>query len=151
MWLTRSQDMKRVYWLIPCLGVTAFAGYYRHWQKEQDFIREHSIQTDRDEYFHRDGQKDAEAAWTQGRRQILTWGLPAPQIYEYAEILQRDYGVERRAIAGCVVSDSLIKYAAAYNEVMGRHLNAVYGKHVFGLASAKADILYAERHPQIEK
>ncbi len=63
----------------------------------------------------------------------------------------RDYGVERHAIAGCVVSDPLIKYAGEYNEVIERHLQAKYGPKVFHEIEGKAEALYAERHPPVEK
>jgi hypothetical protein len=149
--------MKLVYWLVPFLSVSAFAAYYHHWDRQQE-ATEHArlaeqAASDRDklrralmgDYEGRDGRQEAKADLARGTPRLLGYGLPVRWIGEYGEVLQRDYGVSREAIAGCVVSESLVKYAHTYNAVIEEHLKAKYGAEVFDVASRKAEALYAER------
>ncbi len=139
--------MKRIYFILPCLALTAFAGYFRHWETGFDARKTGYAKDDfLDPYRHRDGRKDAEADIAHGKLRIVSYGLPVHWAPEYREIMQRDYGVEVDSIAGCVVSGDLVKYAAAYNEVMQARILARHGKQVFDDAVAKAEALYAERH-----
>jgi len=39
-----------------------------------------------------------------GRYQVLGYGLPSPSRPEYARCLRDRYGIEFRAVAGCIVS-----------------------------------------------
>ena len=138
--------MKRIYLLFPLLGLTAFAGYYRHWDVQHTAARE-SAREYYDPYAYRDGHQEAVADIAHGKLGVVSYGLPAHWVPEYREVLQRDYGIEYRAIAGCVVSDGILKYAAAYNKVMEARIIAQYGAHVFDDAERKSEALYAQRHP----
>ena len=86
-------------------------------------------------------------ALARGRLIILSAGEPAHWRPEYQEVLKRDYAIEQRSVAGCIVTDELVNYVAAYNEVMERHIAATLGDKVFADAQKKAEALYAERHP----
>jgi hypothetical protein len=159
--------MKLVYWLVPFLGVSAFAAYYHYGARQQgwnecktpaELIERARIadQEARDraqkmrralvgDYEGRDGQQEARDDLARNTPKLLGYGLPVHWIGEFGEVLQRDYGVSREAIAGCVVSESLIQYAHAYNAVIEEHLKAKHGPDVMEVAVKKAEALYAER------
>lgn len=145
--------MKRVYWLVPFLCVTAFAAYYHRWNQQLD-MSYHGPGIPFDPfspYAVRDGPREAEADIARGTPQLLTYGLPGVPMSEFREVLQRDYGVDERAIAGCVVSESLVKYAHDYNATIERHLKAKYGAEFMDVAARKAEALYAQRHPPTDE
>ncbi|RXK55331.1 hypothetical protein ESB00_05380 [Oleiharenicola lentus] len=128
--------MKRKLWLIPLLGLAAFAIYYQHWNTLQAAPRCHSRCTDPtaapvDEFAHRDGRKEATADLRRGRLTILTYGLPAPWSLALMEVLHRDHGIELRTVAGCIVTKGQMRYVDEYNEVMERHLTAIHGEAFF--------------------
>jgi hypothetical protein len=66
-----------------------------------------------------------------GHYRLLTYGLPVPWLPEYAALLRERYGVEVHAVAGCVVSQSLISYVGNYNRVSTAATNRRYGHDVF--------------------
>ncbi len=63
--------------------------------------------------------------------------------------MERDYDVTWVAVAGCVVSEPLVKYTGAYNAVVERYLRAIHGADVMDVAVRKAEALYAARHPPL--
>lgn len=142
--------MKRITFILPCLALTAFAGYYQHGRhpeiecavRKTAYTRDDFI----DPYHNRDGRKDAEADLARGKLRIVGYGLPVHWIREYREVMKRDYNVDDEAIAGCVVTDGLLRYVAEYNKVMEARIIARYGEGVFDEGRAKAQALYAERH-----
>jgi hypothetical protein len=138
--------MKRTYLIFPLLALTAFAGYYRYWKVQQERVWECSREF-YDPYRYRDGHQEAVADLARGRLRVVSYGLPAHWSSEYREILLRDYRIEYQAIAGCVITQGISEYAAAYNDVMERRIATLYGPHVFDDAAAKSDTLYNERHP----
>ena len=139
--------MKRIYLLFPLLGLTAFAGYYRYWEVQHTAMVDCSRES-YDPYQYRDGHQEAVADIAHGKLRVVSYGLPAHWVPEYREVLQQDYGIEYHAIAGCIVTDGILKYAAAYNEVMESRITSLHGPHVFDDAETKAGALYAQRHPQ---
>ncbi len=146
--------MKLIHWLVPCVGVVAFAGYYHHWDArhaEEIFSCPTIARDPFEEYAHRDGRREAEADLVRGMPKLLGYGLPARWTLEYAEILKRDYGVEERAVAGCVVTESIHNYVGAYNEVIVRDLKNRFGSDCMEVAVKKAMALYDERHPPADK
>lgn len=151
----RYPDMKRRLWLVPFLGLAAFAAYYNHWNslhaatvlcKCKSVHRNSPEPTmSSDDYAHRDGRKEAEADLRHGKLMILTYGLQAPWSLAFMEVLHRDHGVELRTVAGCIVTGDLMRYVDAYNEVMERHLISVHGKDFFDREIRKARAFHAER------
>lgn len=67
----------------------------------------------------------------QGRYEVLGYGLPTPWRPEYAQCLRERYNIRFRAVAGCVVSDSLISYVNAYQSVVDDAVQRKYGRDVF--------------------
>jgi len=142
--------MKWLVLVVPLLSVSAFAGYYHYWsstqQREMIARKYPGLDQPYGEYRHRDARRDAEDDFARGHPRILTYGLPVPWTREYGEILLRDYGVELKTVAGCVVSAPLVEYVAAYNETIESHLTSVHGPGLFEKAHTEAQALQAERH-----
>src|SRR5438105_1225678 len=53
-----------------------------------------------------------------GRYQVLGYGLANLSRSEYGRCLRERYNIEFRPVAGCIVSESLISYAKAYQSVV---------------------------------
>lgn len=144
--------MKRVYWLVPCIATTLFAAYYHQWSQQMFDDREYRCptipRTPHHEYEGRNGRNEAEADWARGTPQYLMYGLPVHWIGEFGEILKRDYGVERRAVAGCVVDEALVRYVDAYDAVIEQKLKDKYGPDCMEKAEQAAAALYNERNPE---
>jgi hypothetical protein len=125
--------MQRFLWLLPFLvALPAFAGSQH--RKPVDVRHAKMAQPGDalpDYYATHDGAADAKQDLKAGRLTVLTFGLQASWSREYRDILQRVYGIELRAVAGCVVSESLVQYVNAYNEVMDPAIAARHGKDLF--------------------
>jgi hypothetical protein len=143
--------MKRIYLLFPLLALTAFAGFYSRWSAQRDAATYSCPKFSADPYQDRDGHQEAVADIARGKLGVVGYGMPGPWVSEYREVLQRDYGIEYRAIAGCVVSEGILKYAAAYNEAMDRRITALHGAHVFDDAMKKAEALGVQRHLPLQR
>jgi hypothetical protein len=92
------------------------------------------------------------AAYTdvhQGRYQVLGYGLPPESRSEYVLCLRERYGIEFRAVAGCVVSEDLVSYVAAYDLVVAEATSRKFGHDVFKECAAEADKAWKMRelHP----
>jgi len=66
-----------------------------------------------------------------GRYVVLGYGLPPRGVAEYKQILQDRYGVEYRQVALCIVSQSLVSYADAYDQVSVAAIESKFGQDVF--------------------
>ncbi len=77
-----------------------------------------------------------------GRYEVLTYGLPPRSRAEYARLLKERYGVQLRAVAGCIVNESLRSYASAYNKVTVVAINEKAGHDVFKECSEEAERRY---------
>ncbi len=62
---------------------------------------------------------------------LLVFGLPVPWRGEGARILQQRYGIRMKAVAGCVVSSSLVNYVDAYDSYVVSAANKKFGRDVF--------------------
>ena len=67
----------------------------------------------------------------QGRYEVLGYGLPTPWRPEYARCLRDRYNIRFHAVAGCIVSDSLVSYVNAYSSVVDDAVRRKYGRDVF--------------------
>jgi hypothetical protein len=86
------------------------------------------------------GKHNAHRDVASGRYKILTYGIANPEGSPYANLLRERYGVELHAMAGCIVSKSLVDYVAAYNEVSTTAVRGKFGRDVF-----------RETHDEVEK
>ena len=68
---------------------------------------------------------------TFGHYEIKIYGYPHPSRWECARLLRERYGVEVRAEAGCVVTQSLVWYVDGYNGVSESRLIRRFGKDIF--------------------
>jgi hypothetical protein len=84
----------------------------------------------------------------QGSYQILAYGLPTAERPEYAECLRRRYGVEFRAVAGCIVSPGLISYVEAYDRLASSAANRKFGHDIFEECAQEAHRQWEEKSVQ---
>jgi hypothetical protein len=61
---------------------------------------------------------------------VLGYGLPSPWRPAYARCLQERYNVRFRAVAGCIVSESLVSYVNAYDSVLEEATRRKFGRDV---------------------
>jgi hypothetical protein len=80
---------------------------------------------------HVRGQAVARFDVARGQYRILALGLPVEWRPEYFRLLRERYGVEARVVAGCIVSQPLLEYAAGYNAVTVAATNRRFGRDVF--------------------
>jgi hypothetical protein len=74
----------------------------------------------------------------QGHYQELGFGLPVPWRDDYARLLQNRYGIQFRAVAGCVVSPEEVAYVEAYNRESTAAAQRKFGRNVFEEAEKEA-------------
>jgi hypothetical protein len=68
---------------------------------------------------------------SRGRYKVLTYGLPVPWFSEYARLLRERYGIRVQAVAGCIVSEPLIRYVESYNRLVEEAAAKKFGRDVF--------------------
>jgi hypothetical protein len=76
-----------------------------------------------------------------GHYKILVYGLPPADRPEFARLLRERYGIEMEAVASCTVSEPLLSYADAYNEVSIAAANHKFGRGVFEESEEEAERL----------
>lgn len=65
-----------------------------------------------------------------GQYRLLGYGLPPPGMPRYVRMLKARYGIQYRAVAGCVVSRSQMDFVAAYNNVSATAIGRKFGRDV---------------------
>lgn len=157
--------MKRIHVIIPTALTLAFVIYYIGWAPRSTtfhFVGEspswfgrHEISVrppittkSGDEYEGRDGAREALEDLRAGKVALLGYGLPPLWEAERKEILRRDFDIDSRDVAGCIVTETLVKYVAGYNRVMEAHILARFGSDIFDIVAKRARGLYNERHPE---
>jgi len=93
------------------------------------------------------GQLVAHYDLAHGRYRQLTFGLPPPERPTYARVLSERYGIEVRAVAGCIVSKSLISYVHGYNTVSVAAANRRWRRDVFEDSWQEAERIWSRIHP----
>lgn len=81
-----------------------------------------------------------------GHYVVLGYGLPPRGVVEYKQILQQRYGVEYRQVALCIVSQSLISYADAYDKVSAAAIESKFGQDVFKASWDEANKEWEGKH-----
>ena len=74
-----------------------------------------------------------------GNYRILNFGLPPAWLPEYARLLRERYGIELKAVAGCVVSGQLVSYVEAYDKVIATAARRKYGHDIFKECAQEAE------------
>ncbi len=72
-------------------------------------------------------------------------GLPAEWSDEYVSLLRRRYGIEDRAVAGCMVDDKITGHIIGYNEVSDAEIKRRFGSDVFDRTAKDAQALYKKK------
>jgi hypothetical protein len=133
--------MKRTLLVIPFLGLSAFGGYYHHWNSGYVARIEEIAREPLAMYNYRDGRTDAVADLAQGKRRLFIHGTPPPDQREYSGLLEQIYRVKVESITQDPTLE-VKRYAAAYNAVMEQDFAATFGPD----ALAEARILAQRRH-----
>lgn len=77
------------------------------------------------------GRIEARMDVAHGKYLVLGYGLPDRSRTGYATLLRQRYGVELRAVAGCIVSKSLQDYVDAYDGISIDAANRRFGHDIF--------------------
>jgi len=65
-----------------------------------------------------------------GQYVLLLYGEPTPSREEFVQLLHDRYDIKTRTIAGCTVSESLMKYANGYDAVVRSAATRKFGRDV---------------------
>lgn len=84
------------------------------------------------------GELAARFDLVRGHYELLGYGLPPTWIRDYRHILQQRYGIEYRAVAGCVVSPWEVSYVDAYDSVITAAAKQRFGHDIFEEAANEA-------------
>lgn len=68
---------------------------------------------------------------SRGRYRLLVYGSTPPEREGYARLLKQRYGIEVEKVADCLVSQSLVDYADAYDSVSVTAAKAKFGPDIF--------------------
>lgn len=81
-----------------------------------------------------------------GDHEILVHGYPGPGFDEFVRVVQDRYHVRVRRIADCEVTDSLTRYASAYNAVSIWALKGEFGRDIVEETHREINSLWAREH-----
>lgn len=84
------------------------------------------------------GKAAAEINVRSGKFTILTYGLRSRGFPRFQRTLQERYGIEVKPVAGCVVSEDLVEFANAFNDVTIEAARRKYGHNVVAEAKREA-------------
>ena len=73
------------------------------------------------------GKIDAYMDLAFGHYKVMGYGLPGPEREGYVSLLHARYGIEFEKLADCIVSESLVNYANAYNAVSTSAIKKKFG------------------------
>lgn len=138
----RGREMKRTLLVIPFLGLSAFGGYYHHWNSEYVARIDEIAREPLAIYNYRDGRTDAEADLAQGKRRLFVHGSPPPDQREYSGLLEQIYRVKVESITLNPTLE-VKRYAAAYNAIMEQDLAATFGPETLATTRALAQRRHA--------
>ena len=101
------------------------------------------------------GRVAAQVDIRRGQYQLLGYGLPSPSRPEYVRCLRERYNIRFRAVAGCIVSESLVSYVDAYDSAMVEAVNRTVEHDVFKECHEEAQRTWTEqvktRQAQVRK
>jgi LysM repeat protein len=84
------------------------------------------------------GQAEARRDLTNAVFTLKTAGLPGPTRHYYEGRLLDRCGVKLEPLAGCLVTEGLMKYMAGYNEIARQRLEQKFGTNIFSELEAEA-------------
>jgi LysM repeat protein len=88
------------------------------------------------------GQAEARRDLTNGVLKLKIAGLPSPELWTYKRLLEERCKVQLEPIAGCCVSEGLLRYQAGYNEIIQTRIREKYGTHIFQELDLQAEEEY---------
>jgi len=93
------------------------------------------------------GQADARRDITNGVVAIKIWGLPTLESGEMWGLLKKRCKVQTQGLAGCCVTESLVKYGEGYNEFSCSYIQQKYGTNIFQSISDEAKAKWGGNSP----
>jgi hypothetical protein len=96
----------------------------------------------------RDGKKEAEADLSRSAPKLYLYGKTGADLDERSAVFKQRFGVELVSLAGCIVSEALVTFADAYNEVIEAHIAKKFGASAFEDADREAMRMWKERANQ---
>lgn len=82
------------------------------------------------------------AAWidqARGRSEIQLVGLPNPWDRDVMRLCEERHNIKLRRVAGCIVSDNMVKYVNGYNLVSTNVIQTRFGRDVVAECYAEAE------------
>jgi hypothetical protein len=77
-----------------------------------------------------------------GKLELEFAGLPADHFREYSQLMQKQYGVKVRGVAGCIVEPDIMAHLRGYNDVMEPEIERRFGKGIWSRVNVDAQKLY---------
>lgn len=88
------------------------------------------------------GEADARRDWSNGVFTVKTAGLPAPTRQFYEARLKERCGVTLDPLAGCLVTEGLMKYIEGYNKFSDQQIEQKFGTNIFSELDVQAEADY---------
>ncbi|UWZ86871.1 hypothetical protein [Occallatibacter riparius] len=86
-----------------------------------------------------------------GHYEVQGYGLPVPWTPEYAATLHDRYGIQHRAVTGCIVNNWILDRTDAYNRVSDERIRAKFGRDVVREAAREAEQNWQRTHADASK
>ena len=96
-------------------------------------------------YLH--GALDAWVDRARGQSKFKSYGYVMGWEGEYRRLLRDRYGVTVEPVAGCLVTEDLVRYVHGYNDVSCARLQARFGKDIFAECKKEARTAWKQLHP----
>jgi hypothetical protein len=85
---------------------------------------------------------------SRGRLTILGYGFPSMSRPQYQALLQKKYGIEYKAVARCVVSQTERNYVDGYDRVSMAAAKRRFGPEIFAESAKEAEAETRVMHPE---
>ena len=141
--------MLRIAIAISLVALGGIAAGYAHWTSKSVFAPT-AREASGDPFVGRDGRKEAQAALSRGKLIVLEYGLYLPWDEERREFARSNFGIEYRLLGGCVVTEPLVQFTAAYNQMMQPAIIARFGADVFEVVDREGKALHEQHQTKKE-
>ena len=73
------------------------------------------------------GLAEAERDIATGQLNIRTYGMPVPWLADFIAMLQERHGIQVEVVAGCIVTEDLVRSTKSYNKRMEAEIAQRFG------------------------
>jgi len=149
--------VRREYFIVPVVLTLGFGVYYAIWesrtaqesaaarQRAKAEVERAKLDALGDSFRGRDGTKEAREDIDHGTPKLKLYGRTRADFDEWQAICRDRFGVQVEALAGCTVTEHLVRYVDAYNAVVKNHVATKFGAQSYEEASKAAWQLYQSR------